>query len=309
MADFSDIAGGSGSGDAERSFSSSLSANASSKAVLSALKALQEKIRRLESERSRALEEAAQIRTQMKTLEIEASHAKQREGLSLQKGLQDARAAYDRLLTEKTELEIRLNNVENKNREAAVLVEEQLKQNRALEADKHAAMLRVKDLESTHSQLESQMHSSQLKEKDLMNTLTFEHQKHQEEIQRLSSRLTSLQDEHTRITRSKQAHDNKISELDSLVANLVNINEALVAQLSGKKKTGKSPLKSSLQGGIGKKSKKKPSSGSKTANLKSTAASRANANGAPRRREHLKTDPDDIRLVYGFSYSYMQFIC
>lgn len=179
MAEYSHIGGGGGGGgggDTEHSFSSSLNSNASSKAVLSALKALQEKIRRLESERAQALEETAQIRSQMKTLEIEANHSKQREGLVMQKGLQEARTAYDRLLTEKTELEIRLNNVEIKNRDAAATVEEQLRHNRSLEAEKHAAMLKVKELESTHSQLESQMHTSQLKEKDLMNSLTWEHQ-------------------------------------------------------------------------------------------------------------------------------------
>ncbi len=158
-------------------------------------------------------------------------------------------------------------------------------------------MLRVKDLESTHSQLEAQMHNSQLKERDLMNTLNSEHQRHQEEINRLSSRLTTLQEEHTKITRGKQTHDNKISELDNLVANLVNINEALVAQLSGKKQKGKSPLKQSTKSSskAGGDNKKKTASSlgkvDKKVALKSTAASRANASGAP--RHSSKVDPID----------------
>ncbi len=164
MSEFADI----GDSDRDRSFSSASNlTNTSSKAVLSALRALQEKIRRLEAERAQALEETAQIRHQMKTLEIESNHAKQKENLTMQKSLQDARLAYDRLLTEKTELEVRLSNLENKNREASGVVEDQQRRTRALETDKHSAMLRVKDLEAAHSQLEAQLQGAQLKEKGM----------------------------------------------------------------------------------------------------------------------------------------------
>ena len=45
-------------------------ASSSSKAVLAALRALQDKIRRLETERTQALDESSQLRLQLKNFEI-----------------------------------------------------------------------------------------------------------------------------------------------------------------------------------------------------------------------------------------------
>ena len=62
--------------DLDSSYRSATSANStsvntsSSKAVLAALRALQDKIRRLESERSQALDEATDLRQKIKTLDI-----------------------------------------------------------------------------------------------------------------------------------------------------------------------------------------------------------------------------------------------
>jgi septal ring factor EnvC (AmiA/AmiB activator) len=53
----------------------------SSKAVLAALRALQDKIRRLESERALALDENAQLRHQIKNQEIETGMVRFRDRL------------------------------------------------------------------------------------------------------------------------------------------------------------------------------------------------------------------------------------
>ena len=52
-----------------------------SKAVLAALRALQDKIRRLDSEKTSAIDECNQLKAQIKSMEIDHEHMKQRDAL------------------------------------------------------------------------------------------------------------------------------------------------------------------------------------------------------------------------------------
>jgi hypothetical protein len=137
----------------------------SSKAVLAALRALQDKIRRLEAERSQALDESVQLRHQLKNQEIESDHIKQKENLSAQKSLHEVRHSYDRLLAEKTEMETRLSRLEDKNRTSQNSSEELQNKIRSLEEQKHSSALQIKELEHQQSQIDVQIKHAQQKEK------------------------------------------------------------------------------------------------------------------------------------------------
>ncbi len=141
------------------------SGSTSSKAVLAALRALQDKIRRLEAERSQALDETSHLKHQLQTQNIEAEHIRQKESLSVQKSLQEARSGYDRLLTEKTELESRTLNLEEKNKSCLARADEMQSKIRFLEDEKHSTAMRMKDLEHQQQQLESQIRNTEHKEK------------------------------------------------------------------------------------------------------------------------------------------------
>ena len=146
--------------------SSPLRASASSsKAVLAALRALQDKIRRLELERTQALDETSQLRQQIKNQEIESERFKQRESLSTQKNLHEVRSAYDRILTGKTESEIRLSKLEDRNRVEEEIARDLRLKIRAAEDEKHTGLLVIKDLESERGQLQNQIMHIQQKEK------------------------------------------------------------------------------------------------------------------------------------------------
>jgi chromosome segregation ATPase len=116
----------------------------SSKAVLAALRALQDKIRRLESERAQALDETAQLRHQIKNQEIEAEHIKQRDSLTAQKNLHEVRSAYERILTEKTETEIRLSKLEDRNRQEQQIAADLRSKILSAEEEKHSTLLTIK---------------------------------------------------------------------------------------------------------------------------------------------------------------------
>lgn len=174
--DHLDISGNFDANLMDKTYGSSSSANnaaSSSKAVLAALRALQDKIRRLESERSQALDESTQLRHQLKNLEIEAEHTKQREQLSSQKNLQEVKSAYERLLNEKAELEIRLARIEEKNKIALSSADSLQTRIRTLEDEKHSSVLKIKELEHQHHQLEMQIKQAQQKEEGIIIILAF----------------------------------------------------------------------------------------------------------------------------------------
>ena len=79
---------------------------------------MQDKIRRLEAERAQAVEESAQLKHQLKLQEIEFDHNRQRESLSSQKSLQEAKQSFEKVFTEKTELEVKLAKLEERNKSA-----------------------------------------------------------------------------------------------------------------------------------------------------------------------------------------------
>ena len=217
-----------------------LQGSTSSKAVLAALRTLQDKIRRLEIERTEALHETNELRAQLQNQELDHEALKQRDTVSAQKNLTEARAAYDRLVAEKTELEIKLGRLAERNKEAQSTSEELATKIRQLEEDKHVGALKTKELEAHHRHLESQIQQVQQKEKDLAQTIAWETKRHEDEMSSINATLHSLQDELTRACQEKHAQDSKLLELDQLVAQLLAVNEALVAQL-----TGRSGLRSS----------------------------------------------------------------
>ena len=79
--------------------------------------------------------------------------------------MHEVRSAYDIIQTGKTESEIRLSKLEDRNR-----IEEEIAQDlrlkiRAAEDEKHSGLLIIKDLESERNQLQSQIIHIQEKEK------------------------------------------------------------------------------------------------------------------------------------------------
>jgi chromosome segregation ATPase len=137
----------------------------SSKAVLAALRALQDKIARLELEKTHAMDETAQLRHQLQNQEIEFEHMKNKDSLTSQKALQEARHAYDRLLTDKTELEIRIARLEERNAENRGNTDLLQHKIREVEEEKYQCQLQAKELETEQLQLNLQIDHGHKREK------------------------------------------------------------------------------------------------------------------------------------------------
>ena len=104
---------------------------------------------------------------------METDHERQREQLASQKSLQDARLAYDKLLSEKHELEYRLNSVEDRKNTAQQKSDELHYRLQSLEENKTSSIIKLHDLEVLQVQLEHQFVASQQKEKELTQVISF----------------------------------------------------------------------------------------------------------------------------------------
>jgi len=224
-----------------KSFNSVLSASSitsngssSSKAVLAALRALQDKIRRLESERSLALDEVGQLKLQIKNQELEFEHRKQQDHLNTQKSLQEARAVNDRLLYDKNELEVKSSIVEEKNILLQKQADEFQTKIKFLEEERQQISMKLKELEYHQAHLEQDIKQSQTKEKDMAQSLLWETKRYEEDVVLLQQRIENLQHDIQASSQQKNILEVKLLELDQLVGQLVALNGTLVSQLSGK---------------------------------------------------------------------------
>jgi len=105
-----------------------------------------------------------QLKHQLKNQEIESEHSRQKDSLVSQKALQEARSTFERLLTEKTELEIRFAKLEERNKASQREADELVSKLKFLEDEKHSSTAKWRELEFSHQQLELQIKTAQQKE-------------------------------------------------------------------------------------------------------------------------------------------------
>lgn len=148
-------------------FFSPASQGSSSKAVLAALRALQDKIKRLESDKVQAEEETKHLRNQIHNKEAEFDYQKQREKMTLQRNLNETKIDYDKALIQKTKLESRLQELEDLNHELRSNTDGLVATVRNLEDDKYHKDMTLQDLQSKLLHLEMQIEVSQQRERGI----------------------------------------------------------------------------------------------------------------------------------------------
>lgn len=137
----------------------SSSASKSSTAILSALRALQEKIKRLEKERADAIVENAALRQQNNEVQRHSELQRRKEGLEFQEQCVHIQSAYESLLAEKEAMESKLASSEEKRRS---LLQEanRLRARLAVEEDsRRIAEGRMRDMEGRISKMERTLRS------------------------------------------------------------------------------------------------------------------------------------------------------
>lgn len=137
----------------------------SSKAVLAALKALQEKIRRLETEKVQVMDEASTLRNQLRSQEIESEHIRQRDGLYQQKTNQELKIVNDKLMNERNDIEQHAEKLDERLKEQ-MRVNTQLNERLLrLQEERDAAAFSYKELETSYRLSDAHVARCQQREK------------------------------------------------------------------------------------------------------------------------------------------------
>lgn len=204
----------------------------SSKAVLAALRALQEKIKKLETERLEAQEEAAQLRAQLRQYEEEDKYRKQKEQSYAHDNLIETRSTIEQLTFEKQELEQKLQKAEQDNKALSREIDRLRDQLDATMQVKEGMLPQVRDAEARISVLEQEVRSSQEREKELASTILEENRHHQQELDAMQQRIAELHNKLISATEEKQDAQNAKTQMDNLIAQLLSINESLIKQLA-----------------------------------------------------------------------------
>ena len=199
------------------------------------------------------MEETARLRQSYSSLQAETDQIRARDDAMAQRNIMEAKGSYDRLLAEKTDLEVRVQRAEERKTDIQRTHDELKDKIRAMLDEKHESLTKIKDMESHVNHLETQLTHLHKKESELGETLTWEVKKHESEMEKLNSRLATLQDELLGVVKEKSTQDTKMAELDQLVGQLLTINESLVGKLTGSNE--KSAKKGSKKGKEGKSNK------------------------------------------------------
>lgn len=202
-------------------------ATGGSKAVLAALRALQEKIRRLETERSVALEETTRVRQEAREREIDMQRDSEKEKLTLQKTINEARVAYESLDEQKQGLGLRFVRAEEQVNELKTEIsylhekiggcEERLEEEKDT-VRKLETALQAKKEESTKAGAQS---------KEITQTIVWETKRHEEEKAELVTRARQLLAELNRTKYDLDASEKRKLELEAMTKQLMNVNAKL----------------------------------------------------------------------------------
>jgi len=142
-----------------------LSDGTSSKAVLAALRALQDKIRRLESEKSHAMDEASKLRRQIRSFESVTESRREQDMHAAKKSIQEAELIHQQLNFEKKDLEKRISSLEESNRRGKQNIDELLQKIKKVELDRSSLENRVVELDHLHQRTSSELQVLQKHEK------------------------------------------------------------------------------------------------------------------------------------------------
>ncbi|KAG9401040.1 hypothetical protein AC1031_009799 [Aphanomyces cochlioides] len=250
---------------------SSTTGASNSKAVLSALKALQDKLHRVEEEKAELDAQCANLKAQLRSNEAQQHSASKKASYELQQVKEAAHAAYEALKAErdalaadlsqsKHETVIKANELDHANDMMASYKE---KAEYANEQTKHVeAQLVNVQAELTESTLQSKERILELQE--ALHSATRSGKEAARKIQ-------SLEDQLQRANDANAALEGRLHDAEKTVGQMSQLNEKLVHNLWASKANPK------------KAAKKQPAAASSTAPQKSTvvtrstAASRANA--------------------------------
>lgn len=242
-----------------------------SRAMLAALKALQDKIGRLEQERESLLQQLSDVKLTARKREAELTATEKKFSYELGQTKESARAAYDALRCDREELKLQL--VRSEERREATHNElqhfQELAKNLSAKADELQSRLEIS--ESHRSRQKAEMKESNSNHKrvvdELQAELTQVRQEKQATVERNELLEAQVQRESTNCAESRE----RLKDAEQTVASISQLNEKLVAKVLETTEAANQAMK---------KNKKLQQQIRPSTLLRPTAASRASAAAA-----------------------------
>ena len=194
-----------------------------SKAVLSALRALQDKIRRLENEKSDANQIVERLENQVREQEIASSQMEHKLKLECEQLQLELATRTDALINEKVVLEERLNRAQSEGENWRV---------KYIQSEDEKT-----ELKSLSGEYENVVNSYRLKEKDLSRWLMLEAQRHEQEMDSMREHVEHHGSQYSAAYTDMQSARAREVEIRKLASHLLSLNGSLIKRLTGVTRT------------------------------------------------------------------------
>jgi hypothetical protein len=151
----------------------------------------------------------------------------------------DAKLTYERIIAEKTEVELKLGRMEEGNK---VLVHEIDMLRSKLESVTHARdaiQENITVLEANLAKLDQDLRASQLREGELASAMLLKSRHHEEDRRSLEAKVNELQEQLSESQLQTQVAAETKAELEDLISQLLSVNQSLVRQLTHQSDTSK----------------------------------------------------------------------
>ncbi|OQR92862.1 hypothetical protein ACHHYP_03128 [Achlya hypogyna] len=209
----------------------SLTGASNSKAVLSALKALQDKIRRVEDERAALEDDCANLRAQLRLTEAQHATASKKATYELEQVKDATRAAYEALRAERDSLQADV----VKARHAHALTTNELEHVQDMlqsYKEKHDSLVEQTAMQDAHiGRLQTEVAEISATSKDKMKEL----QEALLEATRINKeaarRAATLEEEATRASQLQTTLESRLKDAERTVAQVSQLNEKLVLRM------------------------------------------------------------------------------
>ena len=213
----------------------------STKAVLSALRALQDKIRRLESERQVAVDQSTRLRAKLRQQEISSQQKLEAEVHAGQERETTAQLAVEHANTEKSAMELRLCKVDEEKKALYREIEHLREKCSEAELGRRSAEAKASSHRAHVRDLEEQLKVAELREAEMAQAMAKDQAESSDAMENMKHDLDmAIDDLQGRLAESQQSVEeergvavelaSKLASAEEMMKNVIAINEFLVQQ-------------------------------------------------------------------------------
>ncbi|KAL4176134.1 hypothetical protein KRP22_001088 [Phytophthora ramorum] len=202
-----------------------------SRAVLSALKALQDKISRLEKERETLMQQLSDTKLTARKREAELASSEKKFSYELGQTKESTRAAYDALRCDREELKLQLVKSEERRKTAQVELQRFHELTKTLSERSDDLQSQLQISESHRTRLKTEMKESEINHSRIVSELQTELTRARQDQETVGERNELLEAQFQRESSNHAESRERLKDSEQTVASISQLNEKLVAKV------------------------------------------------------------------------------